>query len=232
MSVLSFPTYAEADSVFHSMCLGCGMCSMICPTHALRPQGDPMHIGSGKRMPHLQSTLCQHCGACASVCPSDTVHQPRLRALAHGVLETPLHTMIFLCRNTLLLADRPVDRGPVPPDMPLLRAFASPVLQHVRAPQGAQLEVVRCVHRLGARFLDKLVQNGVRNILLLACPGSRCIYRQSAMEHVPQTAVLQAVYTAYGIETRLEVREVMPQCAAEVQTLVDDFTAQSLRPAE
>lgn len=228
MSILPLPAYVEADSVFHSLCLGCGMCSMSCPTHALHPQGDPTAIGCGTRMPQLQSTLCQHCGSCAAVCPSDTIYQPRLRQLKRDVRETPLQTMIFLCRNTLLLADRLADKGPIPPDMPLLRAFSSPVLHHVQPPTGTRLEVLRCVHRVGARFIDRLVQHGVRNILLLACPETSCIYRQGAMEHVPQIAVLQAVYAAYGIETRLEVREGVPQSAAEVQAIMDTFAAKAL----
>lgn len=228
MSILPLPAYAEADNVFHSLCLSCGVCNMICPTHALRPQGDTTQIGAGKRMPRLQSTLCVHCGACAAVCPSDTIHQPRFRQVALQVREKPVHTMIFLCRNTLLLAPRPADKGPIPPNMPLLRAFASPVLHHVQMPEGTQLEVVRCVHRVGARFLDKLVQYGVRNILLLACPESLCLYHQSALEHVPQPAVLQTVYAAYGIKTHLEVREVVPQSAAEVQTIINDFAAKAI----
>lgn len=230
MSILPLPTYAEADDVVHSLCLSCGMCNMICPTHALRPQGDPTQIGAGKRMPRLQSTLCQHCGSCAAVCPSDTIHQPRLRQLSLQIRENPVHTVIFLCRNTLLLAPRPADKGPIPPDMPLLRAFASPVLHHVHPPEGARLELVRCAHRVGARFLDKLVQYGVRNILLLACPESRCLYRQGALEHVPQASILQAVYATYGIKAHLEVREVAPESAAEVQAMIDEFAANPILP--
>ena len=221
------PLHVEADSVFHSLCLGCGMCSMACPTHALRPQGYAALIGCGKRMPRLQASLCLHCGACTAVCPSDTMQQPRLRQLTLQIRENPIHTLIFLCRNTLLLAERPVDKGSIPPDMSLLRAFASPALHAVRTPPGARLEVVRCVHRVGSRFMDRLVQSGVRNILLLGCPESQCRYHQSAAERISQPAVLQALYAAYGIETRLETRSLVPQSAAEVQGIVDAFVRES-----
>ena len=233
MNSLTPPSYAAADSVFHSTCLACGLCSMICPTHALHPEGDVGTHGEANRMPRLQRTLCRHCGLCASICPSNTIHQPRLHQLAREIREVPVHTMIFLCRNALVLAGRPGDavtcegQDPLPASMPLLEAFTSPQLHRIRLPQGARLEVLRCVHRVGARFIDKLVQRGVRRILMLACPDQYCTYHVGAARRLTQPDALQAVYAAYGINTTLETRRLTPQSSAELQRLVDAFVNDS-----
>ena len=220
------PAYAEDDSVFHSVCLGCGLCGMICPTHALHCQDKTGDLDAQEsRMPRFQPTLCLHCGSCAAICPSNTIHQPRLRQLSRDIREQNTRAMVFLCRNTLLLAPTEAERGPVPPHMPLLAAHTSPPLYRIRLPEDVRLDVVRCAHRVGARFVDKIVQRGVRHMLMLACPEQQCAYHVGGRERLTQPTALQSVYAAYGIDVRLDVRHVVPGSVQEVQQMVDDFVA-------
>ncbi|WP_370092463.1 DUF362 domain-containing protein [Streptacidiphilus sp. MAP12-20] len=45
-------------------CQGCGACLLTCPTHAIRPHGNPLLV---------LADLCTGCLECLDVCPVDAI---------------------------------------------------------------------------------------------------------------------------------------------------------------
>jgi len=64
--------YAEAtiSSVNEEICVGCGMCSALCPYRAISIQEK-----DGKRVSSVNEALCKGCGTCAVACPSGAMTQ-------------------------------------------------------------------------------------------------------------------------------------------------------------
>lgn len=222
--------HEEADVVTHGVCLGCGLCAMVCPTHALTMGGLHPTVRYYQKNPTLQPSLCIHCGRCAGVCPSGTLHQARLDHMLRTVRDTAPHTAVFLCRNLFLLASPALDAGTVPPTMSMGEAYMSPQLDDVAVPPGVFFATVRCAGRLGARFLDRLVLSGVRNLLIFACPPRQCAY-DSGKDPVSAHALgLADVYAAYDIPVRIEVDQGTPASPAAVEERLRRFIAE--RPAD
>lgn len=223
--------HEEADVVTHGVCLGCGLCAMVCPTHALTMGGLHPMVHLFQRNPTFQSSLCVHCGRCAGVCPSGTLHQTRLHHMLRAAQDTKPHTMVFLCRNLFLLAPTPLEAGNPAPDAPLAAGCMSPRLDAVTPPPGVLFATLRCTGRLGARFLDRLVLTaGVRNILIFACPSRQCAYDSGRCLISAQALGLADIYAAYGVPVRIEVEQGVPASAADVDARLREFAAGRSRP--
>ena len=61
--------HEEADVVTHGVCQGCGLCAMVCPTHAMTMGGLHPMVHLFQKNPTFQLSLCVHCGRCRAVCP-------------------------------------------------------------------------------------------------------------------------------------------------------------------
>lgn len=217
--------HEEADVVTHGVCQGCGLCAMVCPTHAMTIGGLHPMVHFFQKGPTLQLSLCVHCGRCASVCPSGTLHQNRLRKILRTARDTTPHTVALLCRNLFLLAPTPLDAENPPPDAPLAEACMSPRLDAITPPPGVLFATLRCTGRLGARFLDRLVlAAGVRNILVFACPPRQCAYSNGKCLISAQALGLADVYAAYGIPVRIKVEQKVLASAAEIDARLRVFT--------
>ena len=92
--------FLDADTVMHSLCIGCGMCSLICPTKALHSHSI---AGDEGRNPILHPTVCNHCGSCAAVCPSSSIHQTGTRIIVNETQQYHFPTLILVCRNSATL---------------------------------------------------------------------------------------------------------------------------------
>ena len=57
-------TAAPAPVAVSSRCQGCGACLLTCPTHAIRPHGDPLLVLADR---------CTGCLECLDVCPVDAI---------------------------------------------------------------------------------------------------------------------------------------------------------------
>lgn len=55
---------APAPVAVSSRCQGCGACLLTCPTHAIRPHGDPLLVLADR---------CTGCLECLDVCPVDAI---------------------------------------------------------------------------------------------------------------------------------------------------------------
>lgn len=64
--------YAEATVSFvnDELCVGCAMCSSLCPYEAIE-----MTTEDGRRLSHVNEALCKGCGTCAATCPSGAMDQ-------------------------------------------------------------------------------------------------------------------------------------------------------------
>lgn len=52
--------------VIDRRCVGCGLCLITCPEHALVP---------ARHHPEVVDDRCTECLACIEVCPADAIHQ-------------------------------------------------------------------------------------------------------------------------------------------------------------
>jgi heterodisulfide reductase subunit A len=64
--------YAEAtiSHVNEDLCVGCGLCSSLCPYEAIE-----IHSEDGKRKSTVNEALCKGCGTCVASCPSGAMDQ-------------------------------------------------------------------------------------------------------------------------------------------------------------
>ena len=64
--------YAEAtvSRVDEELCIGCGICSSLCPYEAIEIVSE-----NGKRRSRINEALCKGCGTCVAACPSGAMDQ-------------------------------------------------------------------------------------------------------------------------------------------------------------
>ncbi len=64
--------YAEATiaHVNEELCVGCGLCSNLCPYEAVEIQ-----VKEGKRVSQVNEALCKGCGTCVAACASGAMDQ-------------------------------------------------------------------------------------------------------------------------------------------------------------
>jgi electron transport complex protein RnfB len=58
------PDERNAPVAVSARCQGCGACLLTCPTHAIRPHGDPLLVLADR---------CTGCLECLDVCPVDAI---------------------------------------------------------------------------------------------------------------------------------------------------------------
>lgn len=223
----AFPFFpcVEADTVEHVHCHGCGMCVMVCPSHALTLDGLSPSGHVFQKNPVFNAGLCVHCGRCASVCLSNTLHQQRFSILLRTVQKEQIHTVVFFCRNLQALMPTSLSKAEVPEGMSLAQAHMVPQFNTIKLPPGVLFEGVRCVSRVGARLIDRMVLAGVRRVLLFAGPQHLCHYNEGLSLMDTQGAGLASVYAAYGIEARIESARWIPQTVQEVEDYIAEFVA-------
>ncbi len=76
--------YAEAtvSHVNEDLCVGCGLCSALCPYEAI-----DIATVDGKRKSEVNEALCKGCGTCVAACPSGAMDQ-------YGFTKNQIMTMI------------------------------------------------------------------------------------------------------------------------------------------
>ncbi|MEG2172545.1 MAG: 4Fe-4S binding protein [Desulfovibrionaceae bacterium] len=196
-----------SNAISHNLCHGCGLCAMNCPTGALIMERQEMSTEQSRNSPTFIPHLCVHCGRCAAVCPSGTIFQFRTEQLLQYVKEQHINTVVFMCENLNSSMQSCYEQGNIPLDMPLQDARKVPRLHEgLEIPPRCHLEIVRCTGRLGARFLLRMALQGVRTILIFACPPALCQYshgRAGVAEHAQAFNAMLEQYAVYSVRVQV-----------------------------
>lgn len=222
-----FPFFpdSEPDIVEHSLCHGCGLCTMVCPSNALTL--DDLHPASHSRQknPAFNPDLCLHCGRCSAVCQSGTLHQVRFATLLHKVRQEHIHTVIFFCRNLQALMGGEHSQSPSS-DSATAPTDAMPQLDNLKLPEGVLFESIRCTSRVGARLIDRLVLAGVRRVMLFSGPTHLCHYKDGLCLADTQSIGLSSVYEAYGIDARIHTVRWVPTIMEQIEERIARFVSE------
>lgn len=213
----------KADAIQHNFCVGCGLCALNCPRAAIVMEEHACAGDEVRKAPSLTPHLCVHCGRCAAVCPSGTIQQQRMEFLLHRVKAEERRAVAFFCTGLNLTQATALEHGDIPEDMALMDSRLRPRLQDVTVPHGVLLEEVRCTGRLGARFLLRLLQAGVRDVAFFPCDPAQCQYGHGGTgvrEHVEAVRDTLAQYGVGGV--RLTVHEHMGS-AAQLEGVLRDL---------
>ena len=197
MIPLALLAHEQSDAVSHNLCLGCGLCALSCPVGAIVME-EVRSQEVTRRSPSLASHLCVHCGRCAAACPSGTLQQFRMEQLLHQVQAEAAHTVIFFCENLNSNAQS-TGLEQVLEGASLHELRSVPRVQQVALPANTLLETVRCTGRLGPRLLTRLCAQGVRRVVVFACPPHACLYSHGRSGVAEQVASLQDTFVQYGL---------------------------------
>ena len=198
----------KADAISHNFCLGCGLCALNCPAHAIVMDEQACAGEQIRKSPGLAPQLCVHCGRCAAVCPSGTIQQYHMEDLLHRIQASAVKAVAFFCVNLNSGQPSVLDSGSIPADMSLMDARLRPRLQKVTVPEGVHLEEVRCTGRLGARFLLRCINAGVRDLAFFPCGPGQCQYSHGGTGVREHVDAVRDTLAQYGIKAvRLNVYE-------------------------
>lgn len=141
------------------LCTGCTQCYLDCPYEAIsmirRREGEGSEL-----VANVSPDLCVSCGICAGSCapmgvgPPGRTGRDQLRDIRAFVEETPPapdEVVVFSCRNGL---DRSVSGD------------------------GAHVCTVHCAGAVHSSVVELLVRRGFGGVLVLACPGRSCLFRE------------------------------------------------------
>ncbi len=197
MTPLTLLPHEQSDAVSHNLCLGCGLCALSCPVGAIVME-EVRSKEVTRRSPSLASHVCVHCGRCAAACPSGTLQQYRLEHLLHQVQADAVHTVVFFCEN---LNSKAQSTGleQILEGASLHELRSVPRVQQVALPANTLLETVRCTGRLGPRLLTRLCAQGVRRVVVFACPPQACLYSHGRSAVAEQVTSLQDTFSQYGL---------------------------------
>jgi NADH-quinone oxidoreductase subunit I len=72
VDVKAFKGYRGRISLQINKCIGCGLCSRVCPANAIEMVPDERVKPAGKR-PHFKLPECCYCALCAEYCPKEAI---------------------------------------------------------------------------------------------------------------------------------------------------------------
>jgi energy-converting hydrogenase B subunit L len=83
----------ELHTVDRELCLGCGVCSNICPTKAITmvPFGEKIEFAPNRfkeKIPEIDHLKCVYCYQCHDTCPVFTVHKKPAAIAPRGMKDT------------------------------------------------------------------------------------------------------------------------------------------------
>jgi len=188
---------APASVVDAASCVGCDVCSTLCPFNAItlveRPADAPRpaEVKDDGKLAVIDAGVCRACGICAANCPelAITHHQDdaailgRLAALTAGV-DKPI--VGFYCKEC---AGAAISLGG----------------QHRDAyPETVRLIELPCLGRVSALHIIEAVRLGAAGVFLAGCAEDRCHYRSGDASAAEQKRIAEELLAEAGLDVPIE----------------------------
>ena len=186
-----------ASVVDAAACVGCDVCSTICPFSAIslveRPADvpRPAEVKDDGKLAVIDADVCRACGICAANCPelaiahnqSDDAILGRLAVLTEGV-ERPV--VGFYCKEC---AGAAISLGGQHKD---------------KYPEGVRLVELPCLGRVSALHIIEAVRLGAAGVFLAGCADGRCHYSTGDASAAEQKRVAEELLADAGLNVPVE----------------------------
>jgi len=187
-----------ASTVRAEACVGCDVCSTMCPFNAItlveRPADvpRPAEVKDDGKLAVIDPEACHACGICAANCPemaidhnlSDEALYGRLRLLAGGV-EKPV--VGFFCKECAGAA------------------ISLSGLRHDAYPANVRLIELPCLGRVSALHIVEAARLGAAGVFLAGCAEGRCQFRTGDASAAEQAKLAGELLAEAGLSVPLEL---------------------------
>jgi heterodisulfide reductase subunit A len=186
-----------ASVVDAATCVGCDVCSTMCPFNAIalveRPDDAPRpaEVKDDGKLAVIDEGVCRACGICAANCPElaivhnqrDDAVLGRLATLTAGV-ERPI--VGFYCKEC---AGAAISLGGQHKD---------------KYPEAVRLVELPCLGRVSALHIIEAVRLGAAGVFLAGCAEDRCHYRTGDASAAEQKRVAEELLAEAGLTVPVE----------------------------
>ncbi len=186
-----------ASVVDEAACVGCDVCSTMCPFNAItlvdRPDDAPrpVEVKDEGKLAVIDEGVCRACGICAANCPElaiahnqhDEAILGRLATLTDGV-ERPI--VGFYCKEC---AGAAISLGGQHKD---------------KYPENVRLVELPCLGRVSALHIVEAVRLGAAGVFLAGCAEDRCHYRTGDASAAEQKRVAEELLAEARLAVPLE----------------------------
>jgi len=190
-------------------CVGCDVCTTLCPFGAItlseRPVGTPrpVEVKDDGKLAVVDPEACHACGICAANCPemaidhnlSDMALFGRLRLMADGV-DRPV--IGFYCRECAGAA------------------IALSGLRHDAYPAKVRLIELPCLGRVSALHIVEAARLGAAGVFLAGCAEGRCQFRSGDVSAAAQIELAAELLAEAELSVPLELWHL---CAADRESV-------------
>jgi len=206
-------------SIDPDLCTGCGNCSQVCPTQAIRLKKRDGVLS----LSAVEALRCIGCGSCVVVCPVKAVFLP-----GWDDLETP--AQISAAFETW------PEPGPrilaLACEWSAYGAADMAGVQHIAYPPNVRLIRMNCSARFDAYHILWAFLNGADGVFLGACPPGECHYGLGNLYARERVEKLKTELAAHGVDPRrLHLEFLTVDDGAKFARAVSGFVAELEREA-
>jgi len=187
-----------ASQVDASQCVGCDICSTMCPLAAItlvdRPEGAPRpaEVKDDGKLAVIDPDTCRACGICAANCPEV--------AIAHNLSDDALFGRVALMTQGV---EKPVIGFYCKECAGAAIGLSGQRRDHY--PESVRLIELPCLGRLSALHIVEAARLGAAGVFLAGCAEGRCQYRSGDTSALEQMTIAEEVLAASGTPLPLEL---------------------------